>query len=803
MQQNSINSENRHNSGFQFYINYKLLIKDALKYWWLFAASLFVTLSVIFFVLRYSIPVYQASSAILIEEKSSNAPVQDNMMEGFGLTPGMRSIDNQIAILTSWDVVYEAVKRLDFALSYYVEGSVKTTEMYNSSPFTVIFDSLHCQPLDIPIHIEAIDKERFRVHIKENNPTSSYIYKTQKYGTIAETTLYDKIHRVGEVIETPFMKFIVAFNSSMIGNKQNMHIVFRSFESIANQLKGSLRVYRKDQTSSIVRLSTTGTNSEKNTRFLDTVAEVFIEANLAKKNQIALNTIQFIEGQLGAIADSLRVTGSELSRFRTENNLLSVESKGEQLYLKLEEENKRLADLMIVRNYYDYLKEYFTKGELSSEVIAPAIFKIDNPILTNSINEIITINSKILVAKDQTGGGKNPFEKDLLAQREVIRVTMLKGIDNQRKALDQNIDSVFSLLNNLQSTLVALPETERKFIWIQRKFELNNEVFTFLLRKRSESQIQKASNTPDHQVLERASFAGQISPTPSNDYKNGFIIGLILPIILLLLKQLINNKISSSEDIQRLTNIPIVGHVIHSAKKESLVVFNHPKSVVTETFRRIRTRMEFMIGSIQTPIIAISSSIPSEGKTFCALNIASAFALAGKKTVLCGFDLRKPGLNSILGLSERTGISNFLVSQIAFEDTFVDIGQKNLTVIPSGHIPPNPAELISSAKCKDFFELLKSNFEIIILDTPPMGIVSDTFILARHADSLIFITRQKYSIREAVVATLNNIQAEGIKNIGIVLNDVDIEKGSGRYSNYAYHYGSGYGYGYTYGYYEE
>lgn len=803
MQQNSINSENRHNSGFQFYINYKLLIKDALKYWWLFAASLFVTLSVIFFVLRYSIPVYQASSAILIEEKSSNAPVQDNMMEGFGLTPGMRSIDNQIAILTSWDVVYEAVKRLDFALSYYVEGSVKTTEMYNSSPFTVIFDSLHCQPLDIPIHIEAIDKERFRVHIKENNPTSSYIYKTQKYGTIAETTLYDKIHRVGEVIETPFMKFIVAFNSSMIGNKQNMHIVFRSFESIANQLKGSLRVYRKDQTSSIVRLSTTGTNSEKNTRFLDTVAEVFIEANLAKKNQIALNTIQFIEGQLGAIADSLRVTGSELSRFRTENNLLSVESKGEQLYLKLEEENKRLADLMIVRNYYDYLKEYFTKGELSSEVIAPAIFKIDNPILTNSINEIITINSKILVAKDQTGGGKNPFEKDLLAQREVIRVTMLKGIDNQRKALDQNIDSVFSLLNNLQSTLVALPETERKFIWIQRKFELNNEVFTFLLRKRSESQIQKASNTPDHQVLERASFAGQISPTPSNDYKNGFIIGLILPIILLLLKQLINNKISSSEDIQRLTNIPIVGHVIHSAKKESLVVFNHPKSVVTETFRRIRTRMEFMIGSIQTPIIAISSSIPSEGKTFCALNIASAFALAGKKTVLCGFDLRKPGLNSILGLSERTGISNYLVSQIAFEDTFVDIGQKNLTVIPSGHIPPNPAELISSAKCKDFFELLKSNFEIIILDTPPMGIVSDTFILARHADSLIFITRQKYSIREAVVATLNNIQAEGIKNIGIVLNDVDIEKGSGRYSNYAYHYGSGYGYGYTYGYYEE
>lgn len=803
MQQNSTNSESRQNTGFQFYINYKLLLQDALKYWWLFVVSLFVSLAVIYFVLRYSIPMYQASSSILIEEKPSSAPVQENMMEGFGLTPGMRSVDNQIAILTSWDVVFEAVKRLDFALSYYVEGSVKTTEMYNSSPFTVIFDSLHCQLIDIPIHIESIDKERFRLIIKGDNSASTYIYKTQKNGITTNSISYDKIHSVGEIIETPYLKFIVTFNSSMIGSNQNMHIIFRSFESIANQLKSNLRVYRKDQTSSIVRLSTLGTNSEKNIRFLDTVASVFIESNLARKNQIALNTIQFIEVQLGAIADSLRVTGSELSQFRTENNLLSVESKGEQLYVKLEDENKNLAELMLVRNYYDYLREYFSKGELSSEVIAPAIFKIDNLILTNSINEIITINSKILVAKDQAGGGKNPFEKDLLAQREVIRQTMLKGIDNQRKALDQNIDSLFVLLNNLQSTLVALPETERKFIWIQRKFELNNEVFTFLLRKRSESQIQKASNTPDHQVLERASYAGQISPTPSNDYKNGFIVGLIIPVLLLVFKQLINNKISSSEDIQRLTNIPIVGHVIHSAKKESLVVFNYPKSVVTETFRRIRTRMEFMIGTIQTPIIAISSSIPSEGKTFCALNIASAFALAGKKTVLCGFDLRKPGLNSILGLSEKTGISNFLVSQTAFEDTFVDIGQKNLTVIPSGHIPPNPAELISSAKCKDFFELLKSNFEIIILDTPPMGIVSDTFILARHADSLIFITRQKYSIREAVVATLGNIQAEGIKNIGIVLNDVDIEKGAGRYSNYAYHYGSGYGYGYTYGYYEE
>ena len=790
------------NSGYQLHLNYKKLFKDILRFWWLFALFLAVSLGIVYFILRYSIPVYQASSTILIEEKSS-ASSQENMMEGFGLTPGMRNVDNQIAVLTSWDVVYEAAKRLDFAISYHAEGNLKTSELYNSAPFTVIIDSLYPQLVETPIFVIPVDANHFKLVIKESEGARSYVYQKKQLGSVTGSTKYEKIHKLGEIIETPFLKIIISSKTPLDDRSDNKYFVFHSYESITQQLRSHFTAVKTNQTSSIVRLTTVGTNSEKNIKFLNTVADIFIEFNLAKKNQIALNTIQFIEDQLGAISDSLHVTGSELSRFRSENKLLSIESKGEQLYVKLEDENKRVADLIIMRNYYNYLKDYFTKGELESDVIAPAIFKIDNPLLTQSINSIIEINTKILIAKDQAGGGKNPFEQGLLTQIEVIRKTMIQAIENQKIVINKSIDSSYVQIKFIEGNLLSLPETERKLLGIQRKFELNSEVFTFLLRKRSESQIQKASNTPDHQVLERARFSAQIAPTSSEGYKKGIIFGLLIPFIIVVVNQLLNNKISSTEDIERITNVPIIGHVIHSEKQESMVVFHYPKSVVTETFRRIRTRMEFMIGNKKAPIIAVSSSIPNEGKTFCALNIASAFALAGKKTVLCGFDLRKPGLNVVLGLSDRTGISNFLVSQATFEETFVDIGQKNLTIIPSGHIPPNPAELISTPKCTEFFDLLKANFEIIIIDTPPMGIVSDSYILARYVDSLIFITRQNYSIREALTLTMQNIQAEGVKNIGIILNDVDIRKESRRYGSYAYNYGYGYTYGYTYGYYED
>jgi capsular exopolysaccharide synthesis family protein len=304
-------------------------------------------------------------------------------------------------------------------------------------------------------------------------------------------------------------------------------------------------------------------------------------------------------------------------------------------------------------------------------------------------------------------------------------------------------------------------------------------------------------------VLEAGRYAGQVYPTTQSDRKKAILIGLLIPMLFILIKQLLDNKINGADDVERITRLPLIGHILHNTKDGSNVVTLYPKSIIAETFRRVRTRLEYMNGEVETPIIAISSSMPGEGKTFCALNMASVFAISGKKTVLVGFDMRKPGLNKVFDLNNHKGLSQYLIGKATIEEIIQPGPQENFFVIASGSIPPNPSELIGSHRTLALFEELKKDFDIILLDTPPMGIVTDGFLLARHANSLVFLTRQGYTVKEIFIQTIRQMNDEGIKNIGILVNDINAKKGILGYRyNYGYGYGYGYGNGYGQGYYE-
>ncbi len=254
--------------------------------------------------------------------------------------------------------------------------------------------------------------------------------------------------------------------------------------------------------------------------------------------------------------------------------------------------------------------------------------------------------------------------------------------------------------------------------------------------------------------------------------------------------------IQNTDDIAKLTDLPIIGQIIHNQKAEPDVVLKHPKSVIAEAFRRVRLRLEFLSGEIKNPIIAVSSSMPGEGKTFCALNIASVYAISGKRTILLGFDLRRPGLNKILDMHQQTGISNYLIGQCPLDEIVKNVLHENLFVISSGDIPPNPSELISSDKTRQFLADLRSQFDVIIIDTPPMGIVSDPYLIARQADVLIFLARENYSIRDVFLQSMHAIHDEGLQHVGILLNDqmVQHRRYGYRYGGHQYHYGSQTGY---------
>jgi capsular exopolysaccharide synthesis family protein len=438
--------------------------------------------------------------------------------------------------------------------------------------------------------------------------------------------------------------------------------------------------------------------------------------------------------------------------------------------------------------------------------IAPAVYPVDNSSVFQQINYLMELNmERQTIAGSVSQNISNPYLVELNDKMEVARLTLLEAINNQKVLIDRELLRIEEERISTNTALYQFPEKERQLFGIERQFDLNNEVYTFLLRKRSEAQIQKASNTPDHSILETARPAGQVSPTVASDRQRAVLAGLVLPLLFLLIKQVVNNKISGSDDIERITKLPIIGHIIHNNKEGSNVVELHPRSVITEAFRRIRTRLEYMNGDKESPVIAISSSMPGEGKTFCALNLASVFAISGKKTLLVGFDMRKPGLNKVLNMDSQLGLSNYLIGKAELKDIIMPNGVENLFVLPSGAIPPNPSELIGSARAEKLFEELRSNFDIILLDTPPMGVVADGYLLARYADSVIFLTRQDFTIRNVFAHTIKQMQDEGITNVGILINDVQIKKGLLSY-NYNYGYGYGYHYGYKYGgsdYYEE
>lgn len=790
---------NQPNTSSLFNFDTKRFLFDMLHHWWLFLITIPLCLFTVFLIHRYTLPTYNASIALLLEERGDRMP-QSDMMEGFGLTPGQQNVENQIAILTSWDIIEKTIDKLDFHLSYYISGRVKHTEMYDNPPFKVVFDSLHCQILNTPIVVDITSKDTYTLKILTEQ-ASSYIYKDNKPGQAFGPIEFEQSYRFGDVVDTPWGRFIIKNTKEYTQSPNELYFIFNHPQALAAKYKYRLKTYRTDTNSSIVNVSVSGKNELKNIVFLNKLAEVFISNNLEQKNKIATNTINFIEDQLVVISDSLYLTGSQLSQFRTSNRIQSVSAKAEYLFKGLQEMEQQLTEHEITRRYYIYLKNYFSQDFTGDKIVAPAQYDIKNNLLNESIKQIIELNSQRLSMRVSFSEDMNLAYKDLQNQIQVATKTILKTINSQLAILDETVRRVQSNKEKNETELYQLPETERRLLGIERKFELSNEVYTFLLRKHSESQIQKASNTPDHKVLESAQSNGQIAPNVNGNQKKALMLGLILPLAFIALRQLLNNKIIDQEDIEKLTNMPILGQILHNSKNENNVSLYHPKSVITESFRRVRTRLDFMNQEIKCPVIGVTSSIPGEGKTFCTLNIAAALALSGKKSVILGFDMRKPGLNKLVDTADRTGISNYLIGKATYEEIKIPQPQENLTIIPSGDIPPNPSELISSKKTQTLFNKLKEEFDVIVIDTPPMGIVSDPFLLARYTDTLIFLVRQNHSIKKIVEQTLRNISEEGIENVGILLNDLNMKKGYGY--GYNYHYNYGYRYTYGQGYYED
>lgn len=766
-------------------INFTRYFFLILSRWYWIIFSLIVALSVAYLVNRYSQPMYTVSTTLLISDQSSSMTGIESLIDELNIfrRRSRKDVLNEIERLKSYKIIYTAIQELDFGVTYTAVGRREIAEqkLYKSGPFVVNFDDLNRQKKDLPIHIHILSDEKYRLEIESTN-------------TIKEL-------RFGEQYTTSSFDFNITLRNpeqfSAGSNRSNKYYFrFNDLHTLATKYRNKLKVNMTDKLSSILKLSITGHVAEKETDFLNKLSEIFIRYELEEKNQIAENTIEFIEDQLFNIRDSLSHAQDHLLTYQVDQDIVNLSAQGQKLFEKISQLQERKTALHIHQRYYDYLLNRLGTSQEIKSIILPTEMDVNEQLnkLIAQINDLY-IEKKTLAHQLEEN---NPVLNSINTSLAELKNRIINTIHSSKESNEVSIREVNEQIAKYNQELLSLPRKERELLNLERRVKLNDDLVTFLLERRAEVGIAKSSNVPGNEVLDEARVqnAQMIAPKKKNNYMKALLAGLGIPILLLLLIDYFNNRIRSKSDIESHTDISILGLIGHNHYDVSIPVVEQKKSSIAESFRALRTNLKYLQHEGKAHIISINSTISGEGKTFMAVNLAAILAMVNYKVLVIGVDLRKPRIHRLFHISNEKGLSTFLANIDKYDDIVCKTDLENLHVIPAGPVPPNPAELLESNEMEAFIKKASGDYDYVIFDTPPLAIVSDSLYISKFADTNIFVVRQNYSSKNSLKLINELFATKRMKQVHLVVNDIRHTLSDG----YSYSYSYGYGYGYSYGY---
>jgi tyrosine-protein kinase Etk/Wzc len=753
-------------------INPGVILSLLFRNWYYFVISIIAAVLVARVYLTHTMPVYKTFATILINEEQNNqATNNDQILKGLGLPGGLRKMDNQIKVLSSRTMTERALKELPFEIEFYFKTIKNSIPIYPSIPFDVVSDDKIPLPYDVEFSIVNLGNNLFDLK------SESQYYQLNKQAKFGETIELNKGTFRIELKDDEWFK-----------NRKDQKLYFKihSLNGLVTDFNRRLSVELMSKEGSILKISISGSNNMMNVDFVNKLAKVFQNNSLDKKNTEAERRIQFINDQLIGITDSLSITENKLQQFRSSHKVMDLSTQGQTIIAQLSALENERARLSLEADYYDYLADYLAKDVTGEAPIVPITMGISDPGLTRLVTELADLQSQL---SSKGGGEKNPVQNIIVQKVRSAKDALRETLNGLRRANSLARSENQKQIARVNDQASALPATERQLLGIERKFKLNDQLYTFLLETRSQQQMQKASNMADNEVIDPASEYNStiISPSPPKAYFISLFAGFGIPFSILFLNLLFNKKLKD-EDIDKMTDIPIVGKIPHNSEKTNIVLLVFPNSVISESFRSLRTRMQFFTKEAKSPVVLITSAMPGDGKTFTAINLASAYSLLGKKTILVGFDLRKPKIFQDFNIDNDKGVSTWLIGKDKLDEIIKDSGFENLSIIPAGPIPPNPSELISLDKVNELFGLLKERYDYILIDSSPIGIVSETYHLASLADSCLLIVRPKKTFKDVFEKTVNEIKISNLKGLSLVMNDIQSD---------SKHYGYGEKYGYA------
>jgi tyrosine-protein kinase Etk/Wzc len=790
------NSENV----FSNTIDYKKIFQKLLGYkkQYIFFIILFVFIA--FLINRYSNTKYANYTTIYIGENKEGAFMasSNNIMQGFGLFSGQSNIQNETEILQSFSLVRDIIKELDLKTSYFSFSNsaisnflfntpfCRKTELYNNSPIKVIIDPSQAQAINLNFRIVFINENEYFLKTSGKDVLLYNFIDDQVVSEIDDIYYQGKFN-FGDEVKTRYFSFRVIkrdnFNPSFTKDN-NLYFFLNNINSLTKTFKRNLKAEPTSQLSSLIKITFKGSNYQMVTDFLNVLTSLYLERNIERKNKIALNTVNFIDSQISNIADSLNTAESKLKSFRSMHNVMDLSFQGQQIVEKLSELETEKDNLTVQKQYYAYLKSYLSNNKETDQLLVPpSSMKVSDPILTNLITQLLTLSSKKASLLRTDADKDNLYLSDINIQIENLKKTISENVLNTINTINNSIKEINYRISSLSNQISQMPKTELQLKGIERKFTLNDNIYTFLLQKRSEAQIARASSMPDYEIIDPARIAitSIVSPKKKINYIVALFLGLLLPTSVIMLRDFLNNKIVDPEEVESITKFPVIGRVFHNFRRTKLVVNDRPNSSVTESFRAVRTNFEFFSDGGRKQVLLVTSATSGEGKTFCSINLASVFALNGHKTVLLEFDLRRPKIHEEFGSSNMIGINSYLIGKAIIEDIIMPTHIENLDLISAGPAAPNPAELISSERTVEFIEKLKEMYDYIIIDSAPAGIIAETYVLMKYSDINIFVVRMDKTIREAFINTSKAFENNKFTNVSILLNDINIKRESYKY----------------------
>lgn len=741
-----------------------------LPYWPLFVIMLILGLAAAYTYIRYKVPQYEAEASIMIKDEKKGVD-DSKVVQAFDIFATTKIVDNEIEMIRSRNLLKNVVQSLRLYAPVYEEGKLNIIPAFDKSPV-----EMEVQNLDSIVPAEKV-----------------YF----SYDKIAKVVNVEgKEYPIDKWVSSPFgtIRFVQNKYYRASADEKPLFLSINEPKRVIDYLGKQLTITPSSKQSSVVNIQVKDPVPMRGKLILQELLRQYDRASVTDKNQLAINTLSYLNSRIGIMQKELDSIEKNIQQFRTENDLVDISAQGQQYLQNVGQSDQQIAELEGQLSILRQLQAYVRSQNTSK--LAPSTVGLSDPALNGMISQLADAESRYDNMR-QTTGENNPMTLQLRDEIERIKPRIAGNIESQIKNLSTKRGTVASSTGRYSSMLRAIPEKERILVEISREKENKKAYLDQLLDQRDKTELSLNATVSDSRIVDDPEATTEpVSPNKLFVYLISILGGLGIALIFITIKEGLNRTILFRNEIENLTNVPVIGEVIHDDGGEPIVISHDRKNFIAEQFRQIRTSLSYLGISSKKKKVLVTSSIPGEGKSFISANLAISLALTDKKVVLLEVDLRKPKISEIFGMSSaQPGISNFLIGDREADEIIkrTDVNP-NLFIISAGPIPPNPSELILNGRIQELLAYLENAFDYIVIDTAPVSPVTDAYLLSQYCDATLYVVRHGYTPRIYLQLLDENNRVRGLKNLALIFNGVK-SRGIGKGG-----YGNGYGYGYGVGY---